>query len=184
MTVSTTKIRSRARRRGGVALGGARAAGQPRTAHRRAHAVRRERSHVEASPLRIHASACGLGLDRWPQRADGSPVGRRRHQSDTSARAGVGRPAARGQIVVALTPCNSTIERMSPVGHGLPSRLRWEHDRCTPVSRRLAALQHISGSGISRHFTRRESNSPAPGSATLQACVRHITLVAPKIMVT
>jgi putative ABC transport system substrate-binding protein len=26
---------------------------------------------------RVHASACGLGLDRWPQRADRASVGRR-----------------------------------------------------------------------------------------------------------
>jgi hypothetical protein len=31
----------------------------------------------EASRLRVHASTCGLGLDRWPQRADGPSVGRR-----------------------------------------------------------------------------------------------------------
>ena len=30
----------------------------------------------EASPLRVHASACGFGLDRWPQHADGPSVGR------------------------------------------------------------------------------------------------------------
>ena len=27
--------------------------------------------------LRVHASTCGLGLDRWPQRADGRSLGRR-----------------------------------------------------------------------------------------------------------
>jgi hypothetical protein len=42
-----------------------------RMAHRRAHAGQRKRSRAEASPLCVHASACGLGLDRWPQRADG-----------------------------------------------------------------------------------------------------------------
>ena len=31
----------------------------------------------EASPLCTHASACGLGMDRWPQRADGPSLGRR-----------------------------------------------------------------------------------------------------------
>jgi hypothetical protein len=31
------------------------------TAHRRAHAGRRKRSPGEASPLCVHASACGLG---------------------------------------------------------------------------------------------------------------------------
>ena len=30
-----------------------------------------------ASPLCVHSSACGLGLDRWPQRADGPSVARR-----------------------------------------------------------------------------------------------------------
>ena len=25
----------------------------------------------------VHASACGLGLDRWPQRVDGPSLGRR-----------------------------------------------------------------------------------------------------------
>jgi hypothetical protein len=32
---------------------------------------RRKRSRGEGSPLCVHASACGLGLGRWPQRADG-----------------------------------------------------------------------------------------------------------------
>ena len=32
---------------------------------------------LEASLLCVHASACGLGLDRWPQRADGRSLGRR-----------------------------------------------------------------------------------------------------------
>ena len=31
----------------------------------------------KASRLRIYASACGVGLDRWPQRADGPSLGRR-----------------------------------------------------------------------------------------------------------
>jgi putative ABC transport system substrate-binding protein len=36
-----------------------------------------KRSCGEASHVCIHASACGLGLDRWPQHADGPSVGRR-----------------------------------------------------------------------------------------------------------
>ena len=32
---------------------------------------------AKTSHLRVHSSACGLGLDRWPQRADGPSVGRR-----------------------------------------------------------------------------------------------------------
>jgi hypothetical protein len=40
-------------------------------ADRRAHAGRRKRSRTEGSPLCVHGSACGLGLHRWPQRADG-----------------------------------------------------------------------------------------------------------------
>ena len=31
----------------------------------------------EVSRLCVHASACGLGLDRWPQRADRPSLGRR-----------------------------------------------------------------------------------------------------------
>jgi putative ABC transport system substrate-binding protein len=38
--------------------------------HRRAHAARRKRSRAEDFRFCVHASACGLGLDRWPQRAD------------------------------------------------------------------------------------------------------------------
>ena len=33
--------------------------------------------NLEASPLPVHASACELGLDRWPQRADGASMARR-----------------------------------------------------------------------------------------------------------
>jgi hypothetical protein len=50
---------------------------------------------VEASPLRVHASACGLGLDRWPQRADRPSMGGDDINRDTSAGAGVGRPETR-----------------------------------------------------------------------------------------
>jgi nitrogen fixation/metabolism regulation signal transduction histidine kinase len=42
------------------------AAGRPRAAHRRARAGRRKRSRAEDLRFRVHASACGLGLDRWP----------------------------------------------------------------------------------------------------------------------
>src|SRR5262249_51161961 len=49
-------------RRGGMAARGARAAGRPGTADRRAHAGRRKRSRAEDSPLRVHPSAFGLGL--------------------------------------------------------------------------------------------------------------------------
>jgi hypothetical protein len=53
---------SAARKRGGgVAVGGAGAAGGPRATHRRARRARRERSYVESSPLRVHSSACDLG---------------------------------------------------------------------------------------------------------------------------
>jgi hypothetical protein len=34
-----------------------------------------ENDSAEGSPLCVHASACGLGLDRWPQRADGPSLG-------------------------------------------------------------------------------------------------------------
>jgi hypothetical protein len=36
-----------------------------------------KRPRAEASPLCVHASTCGLGLDRWPHRADGPSMGRR-----------------------------------------------------------------------------------------------------------
>ena len=39
--------------------------------------VRRKRSPGEGWVLRVRASACGPGLDRWPQRADGPSVARR-----------------------------------------------------------------------------------------------------------
>ena len=32
---------------------------------------------LEASPLCVHSSSCGLGLDGWPQRADGPSLGGR-----------------------------------------------------------------------------------------------------------
>ena len=92
--MKTTAVHRGAWKRGGVAARGAGAAGRPRAADRRAHVWPRM-IRGEASPRGVHTSASGLGLDRWPQRADGLSVGRRRHQSDTSARAGVGRPATR-----------------------------------------------------------------------------------------
>jgi putative ABC transport system substrate-binding protein len=54
--------------RGGVAAHGARAAARPSAAARRAHAVRRKRDRGEGPRLCVHASACRIGLDRWPQR--------------------------------------------------------------------------------------------------------------------
>ena len=54
-------------RRSGVAAFGARAAGQPRAADRRAHGGRWKRSPGEVCRLCIHSSAYGPGLDRWPQ---------------------------------------------------------------------------------------------------------------------
>jgi hypothetical protein len=50
-----------------VVAGGARAAGRPRAAHRRAQC--RRCFPAEPFHFRVHASACGLGLDRRPQRA-------------------------------------------------------------------------------------------------------------------
>jgi putative tryptophan/tyrosine transport system substrate-binding protein len=61
-----TRIRWRTQRRGsGVAACGSGAARRARAAHRCAPAGRQKRSRVEAPPLCVHASACGLGLDRW-----------------------------------------------------------------------------------------------------------------------
>jgi hypothetical protein len=45
------------------------AAGRPRAAHRRAYGGRRKRSRAEDFSFCVHASSCGLGLDRWPQHA-------------------------------------------------------------------------------------------------------------------
>jgi len=36
-----------------------------------------ENNPVSKTNVCVHASARGLGLDRWPQPADGPPVGRR-----------------------------------------------------------------------------------------------------------
>jgi hypothetical protein len=58
-------------------LGGAVSWPLAAAAHRRAHAARRKRSRDEASTLLVHSNACGLGLDRWPQRADGASLGPR-----------------------------------------------------------------------------------------------------------
>jgi hypothetical protein len=44
---------------------------------------------------RVSAFTQALADLSWPQPADGPAVGSRRHQSDRSARAGVGRPATR-----------------------------------------------------------------------------------------
>jgi hypothetical protein len=75
------------RRREFIAGLGGSAAARPLTArppqgelgatHRRARGGRRERSRVEDFRICVHASACGLGLDRWSQRADGPSVGPR-----------------------------------------------------------------------------------------------------------
>jgi hypothetical protein len=66
-----------ARECGRLTTRGARAAGRPHEAHRRALAGRRKRSLLEGSHLCVHSSAFALGLDRWPQRADGPSVLRR-----------------------------------------------------------------------------------------------------------
>src|SRR5262249_5356206 len=74
---STARIHRWAQRRDRVALRGARAAGRPRAAQRLAHTGRRKRSRGEGLRLCVHESACGLGLDRWPQPADRLLVERR-----------------------------------------------------------------------------------------------------------
>ncbi len=56
--------------------GGARAAGRTHAAGRRADGVRRKRSRGKGRASRVHAGARGVGLDRWPQPADGHSVGR------------------------------------------------------------------------------------------------------------
>ena len=93
-------------------------------------ARRRGRSRQGRSSRRCQWSAISAGAHlHIAARRRGDRIGRDRPEScDSDAR-------------------NLAPRRMSLQGHGLPSRLRWEHDRCTPVSRRLAALQHISESG-------------------------------------
>jgi putative ABC transport system substrate-binding protein len=76
---------------GGLAARSARAAGHARSAHRRAHTGRRKRSRGEDCHLCVRSSACGLGLDRWPQRADRpsgggvTPIGCERSRRSWSA---------------------------------------------------------------------------------------------------
>jgi hypothetical protein len=75
---STARIHRRTwRRGGGMAACGARTAGRPRAAHRRARGGQRKRSRVQAFSPCTHSGACGLGLGRWRQRADCPSVARR-----------------------------------------------------------------------------------------------------------
>ena len=50
--------------------------GRPGAAHRRAHVGRGKRFSTEDFRFCVPSSACGPGLDRWPQRAVGPPVER------------------------------------------------------------------------------------------------------------
>src|ERR1700687_2666047 len=68
---------SAARERGGVAARAARAAARPSAAGRCADGVRRRRSGGKGPPLRVHAGAWGVGLDRRAQPAHGRSLGRR-----------------------------------------------------------------------------------------------------------
>ena len=70
-------LHARVRLCGGMAARGARAAGRALAAHRRAPSERRKRSRGEVFHLCAHSSACGLGLDRGPQRADRPSLGGR-----------------------------------------------------------------------------------------------------------
>ena len=77
MTDATAGVHRGARERGGVAAGGAGAAGRADAAHRRAHepaprTIRNLQTRVGGVP----AGAAGIGLDRRPQRADRLPLGR------------------------------------------------------------------------------------------------------------
>ena len=66
-----------ARERGGVAGGGAGAAGRPHAADWRATCRSTKAILSEKTASRVHAGACGVGLDRRPERADGRSLGRR-----------------------------------------------------------------------------------------------------------
>jgi hypothetical protein len=56
-----------------------RARSPPSARRSRSSAARRhgKRSRVDDLRFRVHTSACGPGLDRWPQRADGPSWGGR-----------------------------------------------------------------------------------------------------------
>src|SRR6516164_1952711 len=77
-----------------VAARGARAAGRPDAASRRAEERGRRRSLGEGPTLCIYGGACSIGLGRWPQFANGDSLGWRQRQSGIGFCQRVGRPTA------------------------------------------------------------------------------------------
>ena len=75
--IKTAGVHCGPRRSGSMASQRPRTARRARAADRRDRVGRRKRSVCEASTFCAYASSCGLGLDRWPQRADGLSVARR-----------------------------------------------------------------------------------------------------------
>ena len=83
-------------------LGGAAARGRLRrarssptdAAHWRAHEPGRGRSGRTGPGRGVPAGAAGIGLDRWPQRADRLPLGRGRCRPHSQIRGGIGRARA------------------------------------------------------------------------------------------
>src|SRR5262249_50223988 len=68
-----------------MAGNGARAAGRPRAADRRARHAAGGRSGLAGAPSSIPAGAAGIGLGRRPQCPDRVPVGRRQYRASTPA---------------------------------------------------------------------------------------------------
>ena len=117
-----------------LAPGGARAAGRPRAAHRRAHVPAHGRSR-RAGPCRgTAADAAGTGLDRRAQRADRLSLERGRFRPHSHARGGTARARTRrrpGQWHVgrwALQQATRTVpivfvQVTDPVGAGIVESL-------------------------------------------------------------
>jgi putative ABC transport system substrate-binding protein len=85
----SARVHRGARRCGGVADGGAGAAVRADAAHRRAQCACRGRSGSTVSYRGVPTRAAGIGLDRWPQRADRHSLGYGRCRSRSQARGGI-----------------------------------------------------------------------------------------------
>ena len=87
-------VHDAARRRGGVADRGARAAGRAHAAHRRADVHGRGRS-ARPGPLRgVRTGFAGIGLDHRPQRANRLSLGCQQSRQHAQIRGGIGRARA------------------------------------------------------------------------------------------
>ena len=121
------RVHLAARRRGGVAARGARAAARADAAHRRAHDRSRGRSGIQVRVAAFAAGVGAIGLGRRPQPADRIPLGAG-NAAASQKRGGIGRARAgrhpghwrldRGAVAAGNPHRADRVRRRDPVGAG------------------------------------------------------------------